>query len=91
MSDERARIRPCTDADLEAMVAVVNAAATAYAGVIPADRYHEPYMPREELCAEIAAGVRFWGLFEAHDSRDRSQRATARRSRASWASRTSTT
>ncbi|HEX5641823.1 MAG TPA: GNAT family N-acetyltransferase [Thermoleophilia bacterium] len=69
MSDERARIRPCTDADLKAMVAVVNAAATAYAGVIPADRYHEPYMPREELCAEIAAGVRFWGLFEARGPR----------------------
>jgi GNAT superfamily N-acetyltransferase len=69
VSDERARIRPrpCTDADLAAMVAIINAAATAYAGVIPADRYHQPYMPREELCAEIAAGVRFWGLFEAPD------------------------
>ncbi len=42
-------IRPCTDADLDAMVSVVNAAATAYAGVIPADRYHEPYMPLREL------------------------------------------
>ncbi len=66
MSDERATIRPCTDADLEAMVAVVNAAATAYAGVIPADRYNEPYMPQDELCAENSSGVCFWGLFEAH-------------------------
>ena len=60
----RETIRPCTDADLEAMVAVVNTAATAYAGVIPADRYHQPYMSRDELRGEVAAGVRFWGLFE---------------------------
>ena len=39
----------------------MNAAAEAYRGVIPADRWHEPYMPREELDAEIAAGVAFWG------------------------------
>jgi GNAT superfamily N-acetyltransferase len=39
----------------------VNAAAEAYRGVIPADRWHEPYMPREELDGEIAAGVAFWG------------------------------
>lgn len=57
-------IRPCTPADVDAMVALINAAATAYAGVIPADCYGQPYMPREELCEEIAAGVRFWGLFE---------------------------
>ena len=58
-------IRPCAGGDLDAMVAVINAAATAYAGVIPEDRYHQPYMPLDELRAEIAAGVRFWGLFEA--------------------------
>jgi GNAT superfamily N-acetyltransferase len=57
-------IRPCTDADLEAMVALVNAAATAYAGVIPEDRYHQPYMPRPEMIGEIEAGVRFWGLVD---------------------------
>ena len=43
------------------MLAIVNAAAQAYRGVIPADRWHEPYMPREELDGEIAAGVEFWG------------------------------
>lgn len=57
-------IRPCTDVDLDAMVSVVNTAATAYAGVIPADRYHEPYLPLGELCGEIDAGVRFWGSFD---------------------------
>jgi GNAT superfamily N-acetyltransferase len=58
-------ISPCTDGDRGDMVDVINAAATAYAGVIPVDCYHQPYMPLEELCGEIAAGVRFWGLFEA--------------------------
>lgn len=55
-------IRPCTDHDLCAMVALVNAAATAYAGVIPEDRYRQPYMPHDEMIGEIEAGVRFWGL-----------------------------
>ena len=39
----------------------MNAAADAYRGVIPADCWHEPYMPREELDGEIDAGVEFWG------------------------------
>ena len=51
----------CTDPDLPAMLAIINDAAQAYRGVIPADRWHEPYMPAEELAAEIAAGVVFWG------------------------------
>lgn len=45
------------------MFAVINAAATAYDGVIPPDRYHVPYMPAEELREEIASGVRFWGWY----------------------------
>ena len=54
-------IRPCRDDEREAIFEIVNAAAQAYRGVIPADRWHEPYMPREELDAEIEAGVAFWG------------------------------
>jgi GNAT superfamily N-acetyltransferase len=54
-------IRLCRDDERHAIVAIVNAAAQAYRGVIPADRWHDPYMPREELDAEIAAGVEFWG------------------------------
>jgi GNAT superfamily N-acetyltransferase len=54
-------IRPCTAADVPAIFAIVNAAAEAYRGVIPADRWHEPYMGLEELEAEIADGVAFWG------------------------------
>ena len=41
---------------------VINDAAEAYRGVIPADRWHEPYMALQELRAEIAAGVEFWGV-----------------------------
>jgi GNAT superfamily N-acetyltransferase len=54
-------IRRCRDDEREAILAIVNAAAEAYRGVIPADRWHEPYMPAAELDAEIAAGVEFWG------------------------------
>ena len=55
------RIRPCTAADIPAIFEIVNDAARAYKGVIPADRWHEPYMPMEALGAEIGAGVRFLG------------------------------
>jgi GNAT superfamily N-acetyltransferase len=54
-------IRECRDDEREAIFAIVNAAAEVYRGVIPADRWHEPYMPLSELEAEIAAGVEFWG------------------------------
>jgi GNAT superfamily N-acetyltransferase len=54
-------IRPCRDDEHMAILAIVNAAAKAYRGVIPADRWHEPYMGSGELGAEIAAGVEFWG------------------------------
>src|SRR5215212_11409702 len=56
------RIRPCRDDERARMAAIVNAAAEAYRGVIPADCWHEPYMPAEDLDAEIGAGVVFWGL-----------------------------
>jgi GNAT superfamily N-acetyltransferase len=54
-------IRRCRDDEQEAILAIVNAAAEAYRGVIPPDRWHEPYMPAAELAAELAAGVEFWG------------------------------
>jgi GNAT superfamily N-acetyltransferase len=60
-----ASIRPCRDDERAAILAIVNAAAEAYRGVIPADRWHEPYMRLRELDGEIAAGVAFWG-YEAH-------------------------
>jgi GNAT superfamily N-acetyltransferase len=54
-------IRPCTPEDHAAILAIVNAAAEAYRGVIPDDCWHEPYMSRAELEREMAAGVEFWG------------------------------
>ncbi len=57
-------IRPCTDADFDTIYSIINDAAEAYRGVIPADRWHEPYMPKEELRHEIESGVRFWGYEE---------------------------
>jgi N-acetylglutamate synthase-like GNAT family acetyltransferase len=53
-------IRQSVDADFAAMLALVNDAAHAYRGVIPMDRWHEPYMPADELAREIAEGVVFW-------------------------------
>ena len=55
------RIRPCRHDERATILAIVNAAAEAYRGVIPADRWRDPYMPLRELDAEIAAGVAFWG------------------------------
>jgi N-acetylglutamate synthase-like GNAT family acetyltransferase len=52
-------IRRCTAADIPAIEAIINEAAEAYRGVIPAECWHEPYMPRAQLTAEIAAGVAF--------------------------------
>ena len=40
-------IRPCSDADFDAIYAIINDAAQAYRGVIPADRWHDPYMSKE--------------------------------------------
>src|SRR3954470_222351 len=54
-------IRPCREDERADMLAIVNAAADAYRGVIPADRWREPYMPARELDDEIAAGVTFLG------------------------------
>jgi GNAT superfamily N-acetyltransferase len=53
-------IRAIREPDLGASLAIVNDAAQAYRGVIPADRWHEPYMTPDELAKEIADGVTFW-------------------------------
>src|SRR5258706_15624798 len=53
-------IRKSVENDFTAMLAIINDAARAYRGVIPADRWHEPYMPADELSEEIASGVVFW-------------------------------
>ncbi len=54
-------IRRCDEHDFEAIHAIVDEASRAYRGVIPADCWADPYMPREKLREEIEAGVEFWG------------------------------
>ena len=54
-------VRRCREDERPAILAIVNAAAQAYRGVIPPDRWHDPYMSGEELDGEIAAGVVFLG------------------------------
>ncbi len=58
-------IRKCTQRDFSVISAIINDAAQAYRGVIPEDRWHEPYMPIEELKHEVEDGVEFWGYEEA--------------------------
>lgn len=57
-------IRPCEPAELDEIGAIINDAAMAYRGVIPADCWHEPYMPAEDLRSEVAKGVVFSGFYE---------------------------
>ena len=63
--EDAGQIRDCVAADHAAMFAIINDAAAAYKGIIPPDRWHDPYMPEDELRGEIAAGVRFRGFEEA--------------------------
>ena len=58
-------IRKCTESDLNTIFEIINDAAIAYKGIIPGDRWHEPYMPAEEVLHEIEDGVIFWGFVKA--------------------------
>ena len=57
-------LRRCTDDERADILEIVNAGAEAYRGVIPADRWHEPYMDAAQLEREISDGVVFWGVDE---------------------------
>ncbi|MFO7916637.1 MAG: GNAT family N-acetyltransferase [Anaerolineae bacterium] len=57
-------IRRCREDEEKVIRAIINDAAEAYRGVIPPDRWHEPYMSEETLHREIDEGVVFWGLEE---------------------------
>ena len=57
-------IRPCSALDIPVMFEIINDAAEAYRGVIPADCWAEPYMSGEELRREIEDGVQFRGVEE---------------------------
>ena len=57
-------IRRCDNYDFELIWAIINDGARAYQGIIPEDRWIEPYMSREKLQHEIEEGVVFWGYEE---------------------------
>jgi len=57
-------IRRCEGEEFGKIYEVINEAAAVYKGVIPSDRWKEPYMSREELRHEIDDGVVFWGYYE---------------------------
>src|SRR6478736_3103075 len=58
-------IRRCDDRDFELIWTIINDGAQAYKGIIPADRWTEPYMSKNELRHEIDDGVAFWGYEES--------------------------
>lgn len=58
-------IRRCDDRDFDLTWTIINDGAQAYKGIIPADRWTEPYMSREKLQHEISDGVVFWGYEDA--------------------------
>ena len=49
-------IRQCNSADIKEIYSIINTAALAYKGVIPADCWKEPYIPEDELRHEITQG-----------------------------------
>lgn len=53
-------IRQCQPHDTSRIYFIVNEAAKAYDGVIPADCYHQPYMPMDELEREMER-ITFYG------------------------------
>ena len=54
-------LRRCLQSDFDSIHSIVNDAAMAYKGILPEDRWHEPYMSRDALQKEIDQGVLFWG------------------------------
>jgi GNAT superfamily N-acetyltransferase len=54
-------IRRCDDREFDLIWTIINDGAQAYKGIIPADRWTEPYMSRVKLRREIDDGVVFWG------------------------------
>jgi GNAT superfamily N-acetyltransferase len=54
----------CDQKDFNDIYEIINDASIAYKGIIPDDRWHEPYMPELELKNQIDDGVEFWGYKE---------------------------
>lgn len=61
-------ISKCTiETDFDTIYTIINDASIAYKGIIPADRWNEPYMSAEELRTQIAEGVEFWKYMDNNE------------------------
>nr|WP_321356318.1 GNAT family N-acetyltransferase [uncultured Draconibacterium sp.] len=60
-------ITKCTEKDFNTILEIINDSSTAYKGIIPEDRWKEPYMPKEELETQINEGVEFWKYEENNE------------------------
>nr|WP_295924185.1 GNAT family N-acetyltransferase [uncultured Dyadobacter sp.] len=56
-----------TENDFDIIYQIINDSASAYKGVIPADRWQDPYMPKDELRVQIEQGVQFWKYTDQGD------------------------
>jgi GNAT superfamily N-acetyltransferase len=54
-------IRECQTDEIKRLYYIINEAAKAYEGAIPADRYHQPYMPMDKLEQEMKQ-MTFFGM-----------------------------
>ena len=57
-------IAKCGEKDFTDIYNIINDGASAYKGIIPADRWQEPYMTQGELKNHIDHGIEFWGYWE---------------------------
>lgn len=60
-------IRRCEAHDFDQIQAIINDGAQAYKGIIPADRWTDPYMSRDHLQHEIQSGIIFYGYQQSPD------------------------
>jgi N-acetylglutamate synthase-like GNAT family acetyltransferase len=60
-------IYKCDKSDFDTILEIINDAAIAYKGIIPPDRWKEPYMPAEELRIQISEGVEFWKYLDNNE------------------------
>jgi len=56
--------RQCGEREFDSVYFIINEAAVAYEGLIPAEFLNDPYMSRHEFRSELGAGVEFWGFEE---------------------------
>ncbi len=60
-------ITKCNENDFMIILEIINDSSVAYKGIIPEDRWKEPYMPEEELKIQISGGVEFWKFEENNE------------------------